>query len=194
MGPQDCRRHSAIFQKTRSTAICTAELGLGGRAHGQPPDRRREHVQQERVLTERRSGLGEQGVHQERRRLQPEHGDHHLLRVLAVGRVVVQRHEAAAVHPQGRRDVHQGIAHDQDRLYLRPAAGERLRSAGLRRPRGIRLQADRRARRHEFRGGRRQLLRLVPSRLLQLGPDRNDSLSSAGVSVLRVLRAGRLAC
>ena len=58
-----------------------------GSRDGQPPDGRHQHVQQECVFAERRPGLEEQGVHQERGRLQPQHGDHHVLRVRARGAV-----------------------------------------------------------------------------------------------------------
>ena len=47
-----------------------------------------------------------------------------------LGRIVLQRDGAAAVLDQGRPHDQHGVAHDQDRLHLRPAASQRLRSAG----------------------------------------------------------------
>ena len=50
-----------------------------------------------------------------------------------------------------------------------------------------------RARRDDAGQRRRQLVRVVPARRRGYRPDRDDSLSAAGLPVLRLLRAGRLA-
>ena len=57
----------------------------------------------------------------------------------------------------------------------------------------LRLQAHRRPGRDELRAGRRQFLRVVPRRTRQHRADRDHSLSAADLSLLRLLRAGRLA-
>ena len=51
-----------------------------GASDGEPPDGWCEYVQQECVFAQRRSELERQGLHQERGRLQPEHGRHYLQR------------------------------------------------------------------------------------------------------------------
>ena len=151
----------------------------------------REHVQQELVFAERRSGLAVESVYSQRGRLRSEHGHHLVLGVLDLGRLLVQRHGAAASDHQERHDVPRRRAHVQGRRPVRSPAGERLRPAGLRRPRRVRLQANRAA------GGdavhQRQLVRLLPARLRGFGPYRDHPLSAADLSVLRLLRAGRLA-
>ena len=62
-----------------------------------------------------------------------------------VGRIVVQRDGAAAVLDQGRPHDQPGVAHDQVRVHLRPAAGEWLRPAGYRRPGRLQLPGNGRA-------------------------------------------------
>jgi hypothetical protein len=57
-----------------------------------------------------------------------------------------------------------GTPHVEDRLHLRPPAGERLRSAGHRRPRRLQLPRNGRAGRDDARQRRRQLVRVVPAR------------------------------
>ena len=188
--PDAVQRHSADHVRRRPSP---GELGLGRRAHRESPDGRREHVQQELVLAQRRSELAGPGLHSELRRLQPEHGRDPVHRALDVGRRVVQRHRAAEVHDQGRPDLHQGLAHDQGRLHLRSPAGQRLRPAGHRRQGSIQLPSDGRSGCHELRQRRRQFVRLVPARVCQRRANRDDSLPAADLPVLRVLCAGRLA-
>ena len=70
-------------------------------------------------------------------------------------------------------------------LHLRPAAGERLRSAGHRRQGRLQLPRNRHSRRDDAGQRRRQLVRVVPARRRGYRQDRDDSLPAAGLSVLR---------
>ena len=96
-----------------------------------------------------------------------------------------QRHGAAAVLDQRRRDAQPRVAHVQVRLHLRPPAGERLRSAGYRRPGRLQLPGNGRSRRDDAGQRRRQLVRVVPARRRGYRQDRNHPLSAAGLSLLR---------
>ena len=125
-------------------------------------------------------------------RLQSELWHHHVFRASTWG-IVVKRDRAAAGFDQGRPDAGQRVAHTQVRLHVRSTAGEWLWSTRSRRPGRLQLSRNRRARRDHTCHRRRQFIREIPGWRRRYRPDRDHPVSAAGLSLLRVLRAGRLA-
>ena len=194
-GPPAYRRPSAIFRTNTFAASAPRHVGLGGLPHGEPPDGRLKHVQQERVITERRSGLGEQGVHQEFAfDCNQNMGIITFSEFFAVGRGRRTTARSSPLHPQGRRDVHQGLAHDQDRLYVnrQQANGFGQQDYGGRAGFDFKQTGVPGVTNFAAAGGSS----FASFLLGYSNSGRTETISfifPAGVSVLRVLRAGRLA-
>ena len=171
------------------------QLGLDRRAaHGESPERRREHVQQERVLAERRSELAETGI------CIPNAVDcNQNFGIISFSEFSTWGGSSynGTEQPRfsikddltistGSHTIKAGFTYDRQQ-----ANGFGQQDIGGRAGFSFLETGD--SRRDHAGQRRRQLVRVVPARRGRHRQDRDDPLSAAGLSVLRVLRAGRLA-